>query len=246
MTVTAFLVLLAATIGAIILKRRFTAATLFAASAALVLTVGCGFAPAWLLAGLQSAYDAKPTVEWSGRNAIVLLGGGVEKRATAEPGLFSYSRIVAAAELYGQCRSAGADCKILISGGAPQHAGASEAEVYRGVLSRLGIDGADIIAETESRNTFQNAQFTSAILAQRQVDRVILVTSAFHLQRSELYFRHFGVTATPVRSDYLSARISPLPLAFNFVAADFAFHEYIGIARYHIYNALGWNPPFAR
>lgn len=23
---------------------------------------------------------------------------------------------------------------------------------------------------------------------------------------------------------------------------DYALHEWIGIARYHVYNALGWNP----
>jgi hypothetical protein len=31
-------------------------------------------------------------------------------------------------------------------------------------------------------------------------------------------------------------------MAYNFALTDFALHEWIGIARYHVYNALGWNP----
>ncbi|MBN4747341.1 YdcF family protein, partial [Pandoraea nosoerga] len=30
--------------------------------------------------------------------------------------------------------------------------------------------------------------------------------------------------------------------AYNFALMDYALHEWIGIARYHVYNALGWNP----
>jgi hypothetical protein len=32
-----------------------------------------------------------------------------------------------------------------------------------------------------------------------------------------------------------------VPLAYNFAVADIALHEYLGIMRYHVYNALGWN-----
>jgi uncharacterized SAM-binding protein YcdF (DUF218 family) len=243
MTMTALCLLVAIALCCLALKRRVAAGTLLAVSLALFVAIGCGLLPAWLLQRLQSEFEAKPAIQWSGRNAIVLLGGGIEKRGTVEPGLFSYSRIVEAAKLHRQCRTANADCKILISGGAPEQAGSSEAEVYLGVLSQLGIETADIIPETKSRNTFQNAQFTSAILAERQVDRVFLVSSGFHLKRSVLYFRHFGVSASPVRSDFLSAKPAILPLAYNFAVTDFAIHEYIGIARFHAYNALGWNPP---
>jgi hypothetical protein len=61
-----------------------------------------------------------------------------------------------------------------------------------------------------------------------------------------MYFAHFGIDTTPVCADYLSASMSLLPAAYNFTVADFAIHEYIGVARYHVYNALGWNAPAVR
>jgi uncharacterized SAM-binding protein YcdF (DUF218 family) len=201
--------------------------------------------PAWLLGDLQSAYDVKPKIEWSKRNAIVLLGAGTEKIAhtdSVEPGTFSYARLVEAAGLYNDCRKTESDCKIVVSGGDAQHTGSPEATVYRSTLLKLGIDAADVLLESDSMNTWQNAQFTSAALRRYDADRVLLVSSGIHLRRSVLYFTHFGVTATPVRADYLRAVLSPLPLSYNFTVADFALHEYVGIARYHVYNALGWNP----
>lgn len=90
-------------------------------------------------------------------------------------------------------------------------------------------------------NTWQNAQFARPILRQYGADRVLLVSSGIHLRRSLLYFAHFGIDPVPMRADYLRARLLPLPLAYNFTLTDFALHEYVGIARYYVYNALGWN-----
>ena len=244
MTLVVLLVAIAVATCFAALKWRRTSGVLYAASFALFLAAGCGPVPAWLLTNLQSAYAKNPTVQWSKRNAIVVLGAGTEKVPRAdliEPGIFSYSRIVEAAALYRDCRTTGADCKIVVSGGDPRHNGESEASVYRGTLIRLGIESADVLSEPDSMNTWQNAQFTSALLERYQADEVLLVSSAIHLRRSLLYFLHFGVDATPMRADYLRAVLSPLPLAYNFTVTDFALHEYAGMALYAVYNTLGWN-----
>lgn len=39
----------------------------------------------------------------------------------------------------------------------------------------------------------------------------------------------------------MKAPIILLPLGFNFAIADLSFHDYVGIARLHLYNKLGWN-----
>ncbi|ODP33245.1 YdcF family protein [Pandoraea sp. ISTKB] len=227
------------------LKWRRTGRTLYAISIVLFLTIGCGPVPAWMLNNLQSAYDVKPAIEWSQRNAIVLLGAGTEKVAhtsSVEPGTFSYARIAEAVALYNDCRKTESDCKIVVSGGDAKKNGAPEATVYRIALLNLGVRAADVLLEPHSMNTWQNAQFTSALLQHYDAGRTVLVSSAIHLQRSMLYFSYFGVNAIPVRADYLRATLSALPLSYNFTVADFALHEYTGIARYHVYNALGWNP----
>jgi len=58
-----------------------------------------------------------------------------------------------------------------------------------------------------------------------------------------LYFAHFAIHGEPVRGDYATARYDWLPTSENLSFADFAIHEYVGVARYHLYNAMGWNVP---
>ncbi|KWN14701.1 hypothetical protein WT83_16550 [Burkholderia territorii] len=249
MTLIVIIVTIAIATCCVALKWHRASRTLYAASFVLFLAVGCGPIPAWLLMDLQSAYTVNPMIEWSKRNAIVLLGAGTEKIAhtdVIEPGMFSYPRIVEVAALYGNCRKTGADCKVVVSGGDARHNGESEASVYRSTLIRLGINPADVLREPDSMNTWQNAQFTSTLLQRYGANHTLLVSSGIHLRRSVLYFAHFGVGATPVRADYLRAVLSLLPLSYNFAVADFALHEYIGIARYCVYNAMGWNPASRR
>lgn len=246
---TLFLLILLIALAALFtfLKRRRTQRTFMALAAAWFLAVGCGPAPAWLLSNLQADYALKPSITWGTRSVIVLLGAGTEQAPDAvEPGIFAYPRLVEAAALYNQCHQAGGDCKVLVSGGDARHTGVAEAAVYQTTLLALGVVQGDVLLEDKSMNTWQNAEFTAALLHRQSADRVVLVSSAIHLRRSEVYFAHFDVTATPVRADYLRAMPSALPLSFNFIVADAALHEYIGIARYHVYSALGLNPARTR
>lgn len=227
--------------------RRRAARTLTALCVVLVVAIGCGPVPAWLLDSLEKPFENEPQISWGARNAIVLLGAGTFRIGkTVEPGLFSYPRIVEAVQLYQACRKASAgtngECKILVSGGDARHHGEPEATVYRHEIVALGVNSDDVLMEPKSMNTWQNAQFSRTVLAQYAPDRTVLVSSAIHLRRSLLYFTHFGMAPIPVRADDLQAAASPLPMAYNFALTDFALHEWIGIARYHMYNALGWNP----
>lgn len=215
-------------------------------AAGLFLAVGCGLVPAWLLQDLQAAYDVKPAHAWGQRNAIVVLGGGMEKVAATggvEPGLNSYARLVEAATLQRECSQTGGQCKILISGGDAGRTGTSEAMVYRQALLALGMAREDVLIEPYSTSTWQHARFASDVLQHFCADHVALVSSGVHLRRSQLYFAHFGVQATQVRADYLCAVKSLLPRAHNFVVADAALHEYLNIARYHVRVALGETAP---
>jgi uncharacterized SAM-binding protein YcdF (DUF218 family) len=241
LTILCVLVIVAAVCAA--RGRRRAARGLAVFSGVLVMVIGCGPVPAWLLDSLEKPFENEPHVQWGARNAIVLLGAGTFRVGDAvEPGLFSYPRLVEAAQLYQACRKADGDCKILVSGGDARHHGEPEATVYGRELVALGVDKADVLMEPKSMNTWQNAQFSRTVLAQYAADRSVLVSSAIHLRRSLLYFTHFGMAPVPVRADDLQAAASPLPMAYNFTLTDFALHEWIGIARYHVYNALGWNP----
>lgn len=208
------------------------------------LSIGSGFPLSCLLSRLESPYTKQVPIHWLKRNAIVLLGAGtvkLPKSNMVQPTVLAYSRIITAAELYRSCKDSKQTCIIVISGGDALKTGLPEAIVYRNTLLALGITQTDLLLEPNSLNTYRNAELTSPLLKQEKFDQVILVTSGIHLMRALLYFSHFGIKAVPVASDYLAAQISLLPLAYNFTITGYAIHEYTGIARFHLYNLLGWN-----
>lgn len=222
--------------------RRTAGATLWLA-VLLFLATGCGLLPAWLLDSLQGPYARRPTIAWAPRNAIVLLGAGAERAAdgTVEPGEPAHSRINEALALYRECKASGMGCRLEVSGGDARHIGEPEAAVYAAVLERMGVVAADLLLEPRSMNTWQNAQFSAPLLRGYGAQRVLLVSSATHLRRASLYFAHFGIATTPVRSDWLKERMDWWPQSWNFAVTDLALHEYVGVLRYHVYNAMGWN-----
>ncbi|WP_420962803.1 YdcF family protein [Brucella sp. IR073] len=245
MSFNVLIIMVAAAVCCAFFRWRLAARTLLTLAVVLFLAIGCGPLTSLILGNLQGPYLTPQPVQWGKRNAIVLLGGGLEKVGEThlvEPEIIAYGRIVKATELYDECRKTAADCKILVTGGDPLNTGESEANVYKGVLTRIGVDPADVMTEDKSKNTWQNAQFSRPLLEAYGPDRIVLLTSAIHLRRGLLYFSHFGIGATPVRGDYIGAVLSPVPRSYNFAVADFALHEYAGILRYYVYNALGWNP----
>ncbi|WP_416056173.1 YdcF family protein [Stenotrophomonas maltophilia] len=174
---------------------------------------------------------------------IVLLAGGIERHAQgSSPGLAGYSRLLVTAQRYLQCQRRREPCRVIVSGGAPQGGQTSEADVYARQLVALGVPMDQIMQEAASANTWQNARNTAAML-RSDAPRVVLVTSGLHLDRSRLYFRHFGVNAEGLPSDRLGAAPGWLPSAFNLLLVDVMLHERIGVLRYHAYNRLGWNEP---
>lgn len=208
------------------------------------LTTGFGIISAPLLKSLESPYPILTQPHWKKNNAIVILGGGtvaLPMTGIVKPTILSYARIYEATRLYLLCKKTNSICKIIISGGDALALGKSEAAVYQDEFLAIGVINSDIILESNSMNTFKNAEFTGAILKSKRFDNVLLVTSGIHMKRALLYFSHFGIHAVPAASDYIASHISIIPLGYNFAITDFAIHEHTGIIRFYIYNYLGWN-----
>ena len=61
-------------------------------------------------------------------------------------------------------------------------------------LLNLGIPAADILIESESNNTRENAVFTQKLLTQKMpAAKCLLITSAFHMRRSIGCFNKVGM-----------------------------------------------------
>ncbi|GLQ48762.1 YdcF family protein [Dyella flava] len=223
--------------------------TFYGLALVLFFAAGCGPLPALLLKWLQAPYATRPTITWAQRNAIVLLGSGTTRVVgthQVEPNIFANGRIIEAYALYRSCRQGGNDCKLVISGGDAFRNGVAEAVAYGEVLKTMGVAGSDLLLESRSMNTWQNAQFVQPILKEYAPEQTLLVSSAPHLNRASLFFARFGMDVIPVRGDYADVRMTYWPNGWNMTLTDFAVHEYIGVLAYHFYNMMGWNAPPSR
>jgi uncharacterized SAM-binding protein YcdF (DUF218 family) len=171
-------------------------------------------------------------VEWRERNVIIVIGFGTLRwHGTDFIGLppLGYGRVLEAARLYHDCKERASYCKILASGGDPSRTGVPEADVMARDLAAIGIPLADVLADGLSSNTYLNAQFSRTRLESIVPDRVILVTSGFHLRRAVYHFGKVfpGVIGAP--ADRLSVGWSLWPNARNLDWLEVGLHELIGI-----------------
>lgn len=113
------------------------------------------------------------------------------------------NRLTQAIELY----KLGKIKKFLLTGGNGEvlNKGIAESINTKQFLIRLGVPTADILMETKSRNTHENALFSKEILktATQEKDlNLLLITSAFHMYRAEKCFKKVGLITTPFSVDF--------------------------------------------
>ncbi|MBI4734416.1 MAG: YdcF family protein, partial [Rubrobacteridae bacterium] len=102
-------------------------------------------------------------------------------------------------------------------------------------LIALGIPEDDIIADSSSKTTEENAINTAKILKKNHLEKVFLETSAFHMRRAVMCFRRAHVEIIPIPTDYsVSVKTK---YNFNSFAPSYsglsttgtALREYLGI-----------------
>lgn len=77
-------------------------------------------------------------------------------------------------------------------------------------------------SEDASRDTWENARMSAAILREQGIGSIYVVTNAWHMRRAIMAFANTGITATaaPTRMDRLRTQF-----VANFVPASAAWHE---------------------
>jgi len=144
--------------------------------------------------------------------AIVVLGGGLHEDAPEYgngPTVHhrTLGRVRYAARL---ARQTG--LPVLTSGGHGSQAKAgdpTEADVMRAILEQEFGVGA-VIAETVSRDTWENAVNSAALLRERHIDTVFLVTNAAHLPRAVAAFQAQGLNVIPAPTLFFHDQLEPL------------------------------------
>jgi uncharacterized SAM-binding protein YcdF (DUF218 family) len=109
-------------------------------------------------------------------------------------------RLIQAIELYKR----GNIKKIIFTGGSGRilHPEMKEGNYLKRYFYYLGIPQEDIIIESESQNTHENALFTKTLIDKNKITgHYLLITSAFHMRRSQACFDVVGLTTEPYSTD---------------------------------------------
>lgn len=168
-------------------------------------------------------------------DVLVMLGAGATLDTPNVGGSGNLSgsganRLLTTAELYNQTK-----LPIIVSGGQVFPDDGNEAQIAKRQLTLLGVPANKVILEDQSKNTEQNALFTTRLLKQYGFQHPLLITSAFHMQRAVLDFTQQGVAVLPYPTDYQVSQSFHLyanqfvPSAQSLSLLSTAIHEYLGI-----------------
>ncbi|MGB8714525.1 MAG: YdcF family protein [Onishia taeanensis] len=184
----------------------------------------------WLRAGLEP-YSAVTQDALESTQAIVVLGGGRDYQSPEfgwgdAPNNATWRRLAYAARLHRQ-----SDLPLMVSGGRMHGEARAEATLMKLALrDSFGLEPS--WAETQSRNTAENARYSAAMLKQEGIHRVALVSQAWHLPRAVLEFEEAGLSVLPAPTEFASpppdGLWSWLPRAYHLRQSTQALHEWLG------------------
>ncbi|OLP17539.1 hypothetical protein BST81_14485 [Leptolyngbya sp. 'hensonii'] len=186
-------------------------------------------------------------------DAIVVLGGCTRPPLQPRPGVDvtdAGDRVIYGAQLYRQGKAP----YLVLSGGRIdwRQGGPPESSDMADLSQQLGVPATAILQDPTSFNTHENAVNVKKILQEKGLQRVLLVTTATHMPRSRLIFKHEGIDAIPAPTDFImtyqpasetsegswqSVILDLIPDAERLGFTTRALKEYLGIA---IYRLRGW------
>lgn len=203
----------------------------------IILLFSCKGVPNIFLKSLEDKYNVldvtslndNDTLEKEQIELIVVLGGGhtlnPDYTITSQINNFSLVRLIEGIRIYREIPNS----KLLLSGGGSI---GTDAEIMLEVARAIGVDRNDIILESESMDTKDQAMFIKELVKESPF---ILVTSASHMPRSIALFRKQGMNPIPAPTGHKSITpqrsrfVLPFPKGKEIVKAETVFYEYLGL-----------------
>jgi uncharacterized SAM-binding protein YcdF (DUF218 family) len=217
--------------GGLLWKKRPKLARALLANALAVLVLLCvPLVAAALLRSLQSEPPLTLPPDPSAAQAIVVLAGDANPSAP-ELGGETVGPMTLERLRYGAFLARSTSLPVLVSGGPPRKNRRSHAESMREALERdFGVP----VRWTEARSgtTAQNAQRSAEILRAAGVERVYLVTHAWHMPRARAAFERAGLAVVPAPTGFRApselewSAFAPSAKALR--ESSWAVHEWIG------------------
>ena len=203
--------LLAGLLGVLLAwRKRRGGLALTAASLALLWLLSCEGVAVWLArtALPQFAPASVAGIKAGGVQAIVVLGGGLLPDAPeygqAQPGDRTASRL-----RYGIWLARQSGLPIAFSGGTGWAADSVPTASEASVAARMALQDYGVKlrwTEGQSRDTASNARLLAPMLKGDGVQRIALVTDAWHLPRAVAAFERAGFTVSPAPTAFVLPR----------------------------------------
>ncbi len=180
----------------------------------------------------------KPSKLANHYNAVVVLSGMLNLNVDTSKDIEfggSVDRILAGIDLV---RNGKADYLIISGGdGSLISRGLSEARLLKKFAIKWGINSQKIIIDADSRNTYENALESAKLVKKHDFDKLLLITSAFHMYRAHGCFRRAGLDVDVLPVDYEAITNAPdfryfLPSSGALSGTNQTIHELIGILVY--------------
>jgi uncharacterized SAM-binding protein YcdF (DUF218 family) len=123
---------------------------------------------------------------------------------------------------------------VIIGGSGDPEKRISEADAMARVAADLGVPRKDMLIESTARNTVESARELKRVF---KGNRILLVTSAYHLRRATAIFTKQGFEVIAVPAGFRSERRpisirSFIPQAGNLYNSSLAISEYVSYALY--------------
>ncbi|MDD5571115.1 MAG: YdcF family protein [Bacteroidales bacterium] len=116
-----------------------------------------------------------------------------------------------------------------------------ESELLKKYMVLIGISDTDIIAETQSQNTYQNAIYSKKILLEKfPKGKYLLITSGYHIKRAKACFKKAGINVVPYSVDRRAGKTKHdfdflfIPSVETLCSWNGLFHEWLGYFSYLI------------
>jgi uncharacterized SAM-binding protein YcdF (DUF218 family) len=213
-------------------RRKSRRATLLVSAAWLLLVLSsCTAISDLMLLPLEERYP-----KWNGQGDnlafVVVMGAGQQEAPrlpdTNRPNTAAVYRLLEGIAIY----RANPGSKLILSGGTGR--AESSAELMARVAQTLGIAAVDIVLQPLPKNTEQEVKLLAPMVGGQPF---AVVTSAAHMPRTMQLFAAAGLQPLPAPTHFLD-RFNPhpnwrdlaAPSAESLGRAEFALHEYIGIA----------------
>jgi uncharacterized SAM-binding protein YcdF (DUF218 family) len=163
------------------------------------------FSTPWLKFQLAAHLQAYPRLVLDAQEkpqAIVIVGGGRDSFAP-QYGAQTVNKFTLERLRYGARLARRYQLPVLLSGGS-LYGGLSEAELMASALKQDFLLDAVMWQERQSRNTRENAQYSAEYLRALGIEKVFLVSHAWHMPRAMAEFSAQGLSVVPAPTGFMS------------------------------------------